>query len=375
MTRGVLILAGDGPRTHAMISECERSGVSYEVIRFVDHLNQPNLLAARLRHFDALRVDSPDRDFDSLAALYETGRQQAEENGFRSIRGSAAELSSPGQIGSPAQLFFGLRRATQLAERKADELGVPVSHRSADIARAHDKLATHHHLIEAGIEMPRLFGPVASSEALMARLCETISGRVFLKLQHGSAAAGMIALACRSNGDMRATTTAVLTSDGPRATRKLQVLSDRTEIARLVDALAPLGLFAERWFPRASIDEGACDLRIVTVRDAVFLVLRASRYPMTNLHLGGSRLPADRLRDRMSEEAWLSVLRTARETACQFPGAMSLGLDVAVDLSFRGHAVLEVNAFGDFVHGLENDGCTPASALLGALVNHRGVAA
>ena len=73
-------------------------------------------------------------------------------------------------------------------------------------------------------------------------------------------------------------------------TRALRRYTSAAEIARLIDALAPHGLQVEAWIPKASVDGRIADLRFLVIAgEPAFRVLRKSRHPITNLHLGGER--------------------------------------------------------------------------------------
>ena len=84
----------------------------------------------------------------------------------------------------------------------------------------------------------------------------------------------------------------------------------------------------------------------------MFRLLRKSRHPITNLHLGGERADADALLSRMSAKAVAALDDTCRRVARALPGALQLGIDVAVATGLARHYVLEVNAFGDLLKGV-----------------------
>jgi glutathione synthase/RimK-type ligase-like ATP-grasp enzyme len=81
-------------------------------------------------------------------------------------------------------------------------------------------------------------------------------------------------------------------------------------------------------------------------------VLRKSRHPITNLHLGGARADAEALLGQMPAKAVAALDATCRAVAGAFPGALQVGLDVAVASGLARHYVLEVNAFGDLLKGV-----------------------
>src|SRR5690606_10266155 len=97
------------------------------------------------------------------------------------------------------------------------------------------------------------------------------------------------------------------------------------------------------------------------------MVLRRSRSCLTNLHLLNKRGDATLLRNRMDEAAWARMLDTCRRVAQLFPRTLHLGIDLAVGVDLRRHAVLEVNAFGDLLKGVTDQGQTTWDAQVQAL--------
>ena len=80
---------------------------------------------------------------------------------------------------------------------------------------------------------------------------------------------------------------------------------------------------------------------------------------MTNLHLGGKRLqPADFLQ-HLPSRLWSDSLESCRKVAGLFPSAHMLGIDLALLSNWRKQAIIEVNAFGDFIHGCYYQGYNP----------------
>src|SRR5205823_5971775 len=78
-------------------------------------------------------------------------------------------------------------------------------------------------------------------------------------------------------------------------------------------------------------------------------VVRASRSPMTNLHLGNARGDVAGLRAVAGPRAWTAALDTCVRVAGLFPGSLHVGVDLMFAPGWRRHAVAEVYAFGDLV--------------------------
>jgi hypothetical protein len=179
--------------------------------------------------------------------------------------------------------------------------------------------------------------------------------RVFVKLRHGAAAAGMMAVA-RSGDRWQAWTTARIGEDGVLySAREVERIAHKQDIARLVDRLAPLMLHVEQWVPKFGMAGETIDLRIIVAGAKTISLVRGSRHPITNLHIGGSRRTPAGLVARIGADAWRSVLDTAHAAAASVPRGDIKSFDVAVLSCGRKHVLLEANVFGDYVKGLAVD--------------------
>jgi hypothetical protein len=183
--------------------------------------------------------------------------------------------------------------------------------------------------------------------------------RVFVKPAYGSSASGVLALAVRG-ADVRATTSVEVVRAGPETrlfnSLKVRTYHDEDDVATIVDMLAADGLHVERWFAKAALDARVVDLRVVVVAGRpTHLVVRASRSPMTNLHLGGARGDLDALRRAAGAQLDAALATCAAVGRC-FAASHQVGVDLMFSSDWRRHAVAEVNAFGDLLPGLLVDG-------------------
>jgi hypothetical protein len=232
-----------------------------------------------------------------------------------------------------------------------------------ELAVLFDKRLCHGVLDVAGVPVPPspTSGPDAAPVEGWQDVRELLRAervrRAFVKLAHGSSASGVIALETGGpRGAVRATTSVELAPDG-RLFNSLRVRTYTAEadIARIVDTLAPDGLHIERWVPKASQSGRAADLRVVVIAGrAAHAVVRTSRSPMTNLHLGGRR--GDLAQARAAVEAagsrWTDALDVCEQAAACFPGTLCVGVDLLPGTGWRHFTVGEVNAFGDLLPGL-----------------------
>ena len=342
---GEIVVLGPatGSRIRSFAAACEAyRGRPPSILSWADFPAAPARLDALLEAGDYLRIETPDRDLASQASLYGGGTSEAELGG--------------GAIGSPSRLCAGLIAGIEAATGIARQKGAMVSCEARDVARAFDKTATLEALVAAGVPTARVLPGVSGWDSLCAAMSTAPMARVFVKVRHGSSASGMMALA-RNGGEWLAITTAVVDAAGTlRATKNVRRLHGRQEIADLVNRLAPLGLHCEAWLPKIGIGGRTADVRVVVIGETLVPVLRLSRHPMTNLHLDGERGLVDLLVQRIGEEAWQSAIQSVRRAATCFPSLQAAGVDLAILADGRRHAILEVNAFGDYVKDVTVDG-------------------
>ncbi|MEV7503293.1 STM4014 family protein [Streptomyces sp. NPDC093018] len=238
--------------------------------------------------------------------------------------------------------------------RAAHQAGAVLSADPEEVAVMFDKRRCHARLAAAGVPVPpALSGPFDGWDGLRQRLKEARFSRVFVKAAHGSSASGVLALSVAGPGRVKATTSVERTEDG-RLYNSLRVrdYTSEREVAALFDALVPDGVHVERWLPKAMRDGRAADLRVVVVAGrATHAVVRTSRHPMTNLHLGGARGDLDAVRAAIRDAGgdFAEVLEVAERAAGCFPGTLCVGVDILPATGWRRFTVGEVNAFGDLL--------------------------
>lgn len=274
----------------------------------------------------------------------------------RLLRG-APEPAEHGRIESFARWYRGFRVAlARLSGELARTPGVSVLNQPEDLAVMFDKPRCAARLAAAGVPVPPALGTVAGWEELRAALAAAGWHRAFVKPAHGSSASGVVALAI-AGGRVRATTSVELTRCG-RSVRlynslRVRTYDDERDVAAVVDALCADGVHVERWFPKAGLDGRAIDLRVVVIAGRpTHAVVRASRSPLTNLHLGNRRGDLGRLRAAMGERAWAAAMSTCVRAAACFPRTLHVAVDLLLAPAWRRHAVAEVNAFGDLLPGV-----------------------
>ncbi|WP_433207916.1 STM4014 family protein [Dactylosporangium sp. CS-047395] len=296
-----------------------------------------------------------DLDPGSLVRLESPGEDAEVDRMFRGA-GRAAEH---GEIVGLAAWYAGFMAAARRVEHAATgPLTTPVD----ELAVLFDKRRCHALLGAHGVPVPDGFAARGYEEVRAAGW-----PRVFVKPAHGSSASGVIALAF-NRGRVSAYTSAAL--DGSKLYNELRVhhYTDEHTVAAIIDRLGADGLHVERWLPKAAHAGKVFDLRVVVIAGrASHVVARTSRTPLTNLHLGNARGDLAGIRAAAGEERWAAAMATCERAAACFPGSLHVGVDLMFAAGYGGHAVAEVNAFGDLLPGLLVDGRDTYAAEVAAL--------
>lgn len=336
-------------------------------------------LADLVREGTVVRLESPGEDWPTERAILELGDREDEEGDlFESLyerlpRAAVRALEpEPGRLLPSRQWFLGFRA---LLERVGCELeGCPphrLTQHPGEVGTMFDKRATHARLEEAGVRVPPALGPVSGFEDLLEKMGAKGWRRAFLKLAHGSSAAGAAAL--ETDGRRwQATSTAEMVREraGVRLynSRRLVRYGALGDVRALVDALCRQRAHVERWLPKAGFGGRVFDLRVVVVAGrAAQVLVRLAGGPITNLHLGNERGDWDAVRGRLGEAAWAAARVSCEGAMRCFPASLYGGVDLLVEPGGRRHAVLEVNAFGDYHRGVLMDGLDTYGTELRAL--------
>jgi hypothetical protein len=314
------------------------------------------LIAALPEEPTFLRIDSFGEDFDVDRLLLARGFEDARELGAWAVPPSEVRTLTydRGRIFAPRQQHCGFLRVLGELERAlARRPWLRSTSAPESIARLFDKRASAVAFAEARLPIPAPLATAETPSELRERMSEAGVSRVFVKLSCGSSAS------CLALYDVeRPWLFTSMEVDGDRLYNSLRPrrYTDRDRIDRLLGFLLREGSHVEAAVPKARIGGQFFDTRMLVIAGEVaFTVVRKSRHPVTNLHLGGTRGTPAELASVVSE----SVLALAHET-CRKVFALHDCLHVGIDVMFTadrsGHRVLEANAFGDLLPNLTRDG-------------------
>jgi hypothetical protein len=261
-----------------------------------------------------------------------------------------------GAVVQPRQWYFGYRRVLQQLAAEWSGPRIRWMSTPAAIAIAFDKLDCLERW--SGLPTPCRYPQIGSYAELREAVRER-HARLFLKLRYGYSAMGAIALEWREHLVRAITTVEIATCSGsPQlyVSKRPQVMRRESDIAWLVDTLAREELVVEEWLPKARWNGRPFDVRVVVIGGEVFhAVGRANASPFTNLNLDATRISREQLVDRLGQH-WEELQSLCIAAAQRLPDAGMLGIDVLVRSNGRQFALLEANAFGDYLPGLSYQG-------------------
>ncbi|MET7986949.1 STM4014 family protein [Streptomyces sp. NPDC005281] len=278
---------------------------------------------------EVVRLDSPGENAEVdllLRGIDEPTRVEGSARWYAGLLDCVGSLRGGRRLDDPAELTVLFDK--RMCHARLDAVGVPVPQSPTSGARR----------------------AVEDWNGVRDLMAEAALRRVFVKLAHGSSASGVLAVETTASGRIRATTSVERTADGDlHNSLRIRRYTDEAQIAAIVDTLAPDGLHIERWLPKASLGSRSADLRVVVVAGrATHAVVRTSRSPLTNLHLGGARGDLAAVR-ALAGDRWVEALSISERAAACFPGTLCVGVDLLPAVGWRRFAVGEVNAFGDLL--------------------------
>jgi glutathione synthase/RimK-type ligase-like ATP-grasp enzyme len=223
-----------------------------------------------------------------------------------------------------------------------------------------DKVACKEILLKNNIPTPRSLGVISDYAALRQQMHHQHINSVFIKPAHSSSASGVIAF--RTNGSrVQAVTSIELSVENGEIvlhnSLKVRTYSDEATIISLIEAILKSKNVVEQWIPKATFKGFAFDFRIVVINGrARHTVARMSKSPITNLHLGNSRGNLLDIIAYIGISNFDKAKKMAEQVAGCFPDCLYMGVDILVSSNLKSIKVLEVNAFGDLLPQLMDEG-------------------
>lgn len=357
--RNLLVVGVPGTRrTEAVLDVAATAGFRrIELLSYAKLLRQgpPTLDPETL-----IRLESPSGCAATTRGLLLLGRARLAALGEEALDDRALEnwIPARGEMLRPRQWFHGFQCLLDQLTAAWDSPEAQWMSHPAAIVTAFDKLACLERWEAAGLPTPPRHLNISSYDELRRRITRR-HARIFVKLRYGYSALGAVALEWRDSLVRAITPMQVEEVDGqPRLylSKRPQILRDESRIAWLIDELAREEIVVEDWLPKARYRGVPYDLRVIMIHGQVqHVVGRANNSPFTNLNLDAARLPRDVVEAELGN-AWPELEQLCAQAANYLPEANMLGLDVLVRPGRNRFALLEANAFGDYLPGLLHRG-------------------
>jgi hypothetical protein len=346
-------------RVTLFTAAAEQLGSRARVVPWLDVIRDPSCLQRLPQERRWVRIESWGENVDVERALLLRGAQVSSRFERRS-RVQPEQIASAtalrGGVVAPRQAHLGveeaLRELQRLFEQRRDW------HLSQPLRTYHelfDKPQTHGLCRSLAVRVPEAIPAPSTARDLLAELEERAWRRAYVKLGCGSSAS-CLALVERGPHGFSVTTSMEIAGERLFNSLRVRRYARPALVDRVLAFLLNEGAHVERGIDKLASAGHHADVRFLYVRGLEpFVVLRQSKLPITNLHLGGSRGDVDRYRAKVGKEGWNEALEFVQLLGTQL-GCWHLGVDVAFERETRRPFVLEANAFGDLLPGIERAG-------------------
>ena len=299
---------------------------------------------------DLLRIDSPGENAAVAASLIALGG------------GPERPEMAFGEIAFLKEYHRGFCNMLERIEQRGGACLNPPQ----DVAVMFDKWACHQRFLERGVARPRSELAPPDFPTLLEQMRSWRSGRLFLKPLHGSSASGVCALRWTPDHQQLIAPLRIRSERGEAVlVNSLEVRTYTTlaDLELILGLLLPQGMISEQWIPKLTLPGGAVDLRVLVIAgEARHWVVRQSRHPMTNLHLGNQRGDDIALRELLGPQKLAAAFALAEKAAACFPDSLYAGVDQEIHARHQAF-VGEINAFGDLLPRLTHRGESAYTAI------------
>lgn len=360
----LLICNPENRRASAFISELEAMKAhTCDVIAYQDLLKNTVHIEKYIRPNTILKIDSPGENNWVRQALIEYG--MAEPNTLK-----PHFLADFGRICYQDEWYNGFCRLLTDLKKRLARLNLHLMNNPDAILTMFDKVETKKKLIQNNLPTPLILENIYDYDTLRSQMQNQGIKRVFIKPAHSSSASGVVAF--RTNGkQVQAITPIELKQEDGMFSMynvlKVRTYTDETTVAALINQLLKSKICVEKWVPKASFNGSAFDFRVVVIDGkARHVVARTSKSPITNLHLGNTRGDLSAIIERIGCTNFEAIKNIAQKTAACFPDCLYMGIDILITANLKKIMVLEVNAFGDLLPNLTDNGETIYQAQINA---------
>lgn len=214
-----------------------------------------------------------------------------------------------------------------------------------------NKIVCKQMLMEKGVNITPFYPiSIKNTKALREFVKENKAYRLFIKVNYGSGAAGVVAYQCHPVKSQEIAFTSLKYENGKLYnTKTLRKLTDSRKIEEILDKLLEQEVIIEKWVPKAMHKGCAYDLRVIWQFGGIQkIIARQSAGPITNLHLNNRALDFEAL--HLDEVLIKQIEITCDEAMAVFPGLNMAGIDVLITSDQKQVKIIEINGQGDLAY-------------------------
>lgn len=219
------------------------------------------------------------------------------------------------------------------------------------IADLLDKKRCKKVLQESGIAVTKMIPQhISNIEELCYVMQQQNLYSVFIKPCCFSGAAGIVAFRMHPKSKKMTAYTSCYFENGQLCnSKKLRMLQETKEMTALVNAVLHFDCIVEQWVPKADYQGASFDLRVVYQFQKIsYIVVRAAKGPITNLHLNNHAIPFSEL--ALSDKTVEEINELCHQTAALFPGLQMAGMDIMLGKHNLKPRIIEMNGQGDLIY-------------------------
>ncbi len=353
-------------RLHSFIAEIDAiKECSHSVISYIDLLDDKVKLDNYIRPNTVVKIDSPGENQTVRKKLIEYGKSNIQHvnNNF---------LSEFGLICYQDEWYRGFFSFLLDLKDKLSSFNLHFMNSIDSILIMFDKVETKKLLNQNKIPTPIALDNIYNYTELRTQMLNKKIHNVFIKPAHSSSASGVIAFRTYASFVKAISSVELFNDQGDVRfynSLKVRTYTDEKSIITLIDNFLLGKVSIEQWIPKASFKGLSFDFRVVVINGkARHIVARTSKSPITNLHLGNARGNLSEIVTHITNEKFELIKAVAENVAKCFPECLYLGIDILISANLRYIMVLEVNAFGDLLPNLIDDGETVYEAQIKASI-------
>lgn len=333
---------------------------TFSVISYLDLLDNRVNLAEHIRPNSIIKIDSPGENSLVRQRLIEYGKTVPSRL-YRDVPSINSEfLNDFGRICYQEEWYQGFCAFLLDLKKQLLAFDVRLMNGIDSILTMFDKVACKEILLKNNIPTPLSLSGISDYASLRQEMKKRHINSVFIKPAHSSSASGVVAF--RTNDrHCQAISSVEMSSENDdivlHNSLKVRTYNDETTIISLINTILKSKTIVEQWIPKASFKGFSFDFRIVVINGhARHTVARMSKSPITNLHLGNARGNLADIIAYIGRTNFEAAKKAAEQVARCFPDCLYMGVDVLISSNLKHIKVLEVNAFGDLLPNLVDEG-------------------